>query len=90
MSERRGANELNKDNPEEVEAELRQIKVKIDMEREESYERVKEFQVYLEKEIVEEKNEARQLRAEQDELKAHEQRLLHTAVENEADDIENE
>ncbi len=38
VGERRQANESNQDNPEEVEAELRQIEVKIDTEREGSYE----------------------------------------------------
>ncbi len=86
VGKRRRVNESNQDNPEEVEAELREIEVKIDMEREESYERVKEFQVYLEKQTEDEKNEVKQLRAEQDELQALEQQLLQAAVENEEDE----
>ncbi len=39
---------------------------------------------------MDEKNEVRQLRAEQDELKTHEQQLLSTPVENEDDDAEHE
>ncbi len=46
--------------------------------------------MYLEKQIADEKNEARQLRAEHDELKTLEQQLLHTTVKNEVDDTENE
>ncbi len=64
--------------------------MKIDTEREESYERVKAFQVYLEKQTEHEKNEERQLRAEQDELQTLEQQLLQDAVENEEDDEESE
>ncbi len=90
VAERRRVNASNQEDPEEVEAELRQIEEKIDVEREALFEQVKEFQKYLEKQIVDEKSEARQLKAEQDELEAHEQQLLHTAVEDENDADENE
>ncbi len=46
--------------------------------------------MYLEKQTEDEKNEARQLRAEQDELQVLEQQLLQTAVEDEEDDEESE
>ncbi len=90
VRERRRANTSNEEDPTEVEAELRKVEGKIDAEREKLLEQVKEFQTYLEKQVADEKSEARQLRAEQDELKALEQRLLHPTVENEADDSENE
>ncbi len=90
VGERRRANASNQMDPEEVEAELRKIEEKIDAEREKLSERVKEFQLYLEKQVADEKNEAKQLRVEQDELKTLEQQLLSSAVENEDDDDENE
>ncbi len=87
VAERRRANTSNQDNPEEIETELQQIEEKIDASREALLERVKEFQRYQEKQIAEEKSEAKQLKAEQDELEVHEQQLLNT-IENEKDDDE--
>ncbi len=52
--------------------------------------RVKEFQVYLEEQLAGEKEEAKQLKVEQDELEAYEQQLLNTIEEDEDDDEENE
>ncbi len=66
VGEKRRANASNQDDPEEVEAELRKIEESIDAEREKLTERVNEFQLYLEKQVADEKNEAKQLRAEQD------------------------
>ncbi len=85
VGKKRRANLSNTDNPDEVEAELREIETKIDTEREESHERVKAFQVYLEKQTESEKNEARQLRAEQDELNVLEQQLLQDTAEIDED-----
>ncbi len=53
-------------------------------------EQVKEFQNYLAKQEVSEKNEARQLKAEQNELEVSEQQLLHTTENDEDDDEMNE
>ncbi len=86
VGEKRRANASNQDDPEEVKAELRRIEESIDVEREKLTERVNEFQLYLEKQVADEKNEAKQLRAEQDELKALEQQLQNLAAENEDDD----
>ncbi len=61
VGERRRANASNKENPEEVAPELQQIEEKIDANREMLLERVKAFQVYLEKEMAKEKREVMQL-----------------------------
>ncbi len=89
VRERCQANASNQEDPEEIEAELKKIEEKIDAEREKLLEQVKDFQTYLEKQIAAEKNEAKQLRAEHDELKLLKQQILHSAGENEDGDEEN-
>ncbi len=63
--ERRRANALNQDNPQEVAVELQEMEEKIDAEKTVLLKQVRDFQEYLEKQTAEEKNEVTQLNAEQ-------------------------
>ncbi len=90
VAERCRVNASNQDNPAEVETELQRVEEKIEANRVALLDRVNEFQVYLEKRIAEEKDEAKQLKAEQDELEAHEQQLLNPAKDDDDGDNDEE
>ncbi len=83
-------NASNEDDLDEVETEFQQIEEKIEVNRLALLEPVKEVQDYLAKQVGSEMDEARQLKAEQDELETHEQQLLNVVKNDEDDDEANE